>query len=328
MNWYKKAYVDGEWWITDTGDVLFADGDVGEYNHEMYVIEQILNSELGVELGEFDFSKTEEEELIQLGINQDAINVLRGKTDAREYGMKNLGWTRVADRYIQAWYLTGTVLKNIANGLYEAFGADAFKSTYVVESLSNGKNYSPVTYEAIDSGNPRNLLQYREWDVMNLRAKNKNWYKKAQFEDPPEWDFPEADHDYNPNWDYEVDPIPDQKLMQLSENIMNEINSDIIPQIGMGKAKASYVKNFKETDTLAKYVFGTAPHPVFVINLETIRSAAEEYKVDISVGIETTITHELGHAIQDWMGLSLDENQAEEFARTWHDFREIDNFWE
>jgi len=182
MNWYKKAQVYGEWWITDTGDVLYADGDVGDYNHEMYVIEQIVNEYFDTDLMNFDFASTSEEEMAKASVPQDAINVLRGRMDAREYGMKNLGWVRVSDKYIQSWYLTGTILKNIANGLYETYGTDAFRNKYVVESLSNGKNYSPVPYEAIDSGNPKNLLPYREWDPMNLKSSSLNWFKRSQVE--------------------------------------------------------------------------------------------------------------------------------------------------
>ena len=45
MNWFKKiSEVHGEWWIDDNGQAVFADGDVGEYNHEGYVIGVILSS--------------------------------------------------------------------------------------------------------------------------------------------------------------------------------------------------------------------------------------------------------------------------------------------
>ncbi len=38
-NWYKKAQLNGEWWIQD-GSAYFADGDVGDMNHEGMVIAQ------------------------------------------------------------------------------------------------------------------------------------------------------------------------------------------------------------------------------------------------------------------------------------------------
>ncbi len=183
MNWYKKAYVDGEWWITDTGEALYADGDRGDYNHEAYVFEQILGSYFDLDDPNtpdmYEFENMPEEELSQAGLSPEEIQVVYNQVDAREYAMKNWNWIRVADKYIQSWYLTSGILKNMANGLYDAYEADAFKNTFVISSMSNGKNYSPVPYEVIDSGSPRNLMQYLEFDPMNLRA-SMNWYKKAQ----------------------------------------------------------------------------------------------------------------------------------------------------
>jgi hypothetical protein len=158
-----------------------------------------------------------------------------------------------------------------------------------------------------------------------------NWYKRAQSE-PPQW-FPEAQHDYNPDWDYDV-VIPDEKLLAISEQVINEINTKMLPQIGMGKAKAAYVKN--EDGNLAKYVSGTAPYPVFVVDLEKIKKIAEQCAKDydfdceseINIGIRTTLFHEVGHAIQDWMGLEFDENEAEEFGIEYHETGDIWNFWD
>jgi hypothetical protein len=31
----------GEWWIDEGGDVMYADGDVGDMNHEMYVVDRL-----------------------------------------------------------------------------------------------------------------------------------------------------------------------------------------------------------------------------------------------------------------------------------------------
>jgi len=42
MNWYKivkLAQIQGEYWIDDSGQVMMADGDIGDYNHEAYAIE-------------------------------------------------------------------------------------------------------------------------------------------------------------------------------------------------------------------------------------------------------------------------------------------------
>jgi hypothetical protein len=155
-----------------------------------------------------------------------------------------------------------------------------------------------------------------------------NWYKIAQLEnEPTEWSFPEAEHDYNPNWDYKIDTIPDKSLVLISEEVMNDINQKLIPEIGMGKAKVAYIKNDK-TNAIARYIFGTAPYPVFVINLEAISREVEENGGNIGREIEMTLVHELGHAIQDWMNIEMEEDQAEEFAHIWQISRMIWNFWE
>jgi hypothetical protein len=39
-----------------------------------------------------------------------------------------------------------------------------------------------------------------------------------------------------------------------------------------------------------------------------------------------SIIHELGHAVQDAAGLTYDEDEAESFAREWHDWGEITEF--
>jgi hypothetical protein len=47
MNWYKSNFIklafSGEWWITEGGSAMYADGDIGDMNHEAYVVEGILS---------------------------------------------------------------------------------------------------------------------------------------------------------------------------------------------------------------------------------------------------------------------------------------------
>lgn len=156
-----------------------------------------------------------------------------------------------------------------------------------------------------------------------------NWYKKAQseFDESSEWSFPEADHDYDPAWDYDIESKPEEAFVKIVDEVMKEINEELIPQIGMGKAKEAYIKN-NAGDRMGLYIYGTAPHPVFAIDLEGIKKAVEEYGSNVGVAIETTLIHELGHAIQDWMGIPMDGHEAEEFAYQWSSYRQIDNFWE
>jgi len=153
------------------------------------------------------------------------------------------------------------------------------------------------------------------------------FFKIAQ--DEPEWSFPEAEHDYDPGWDYDVDESPDEELKAYTESVIEEINSKIMPVVDMEMAKAAYLT--LEDRGIAVYISGTAPYPVFGIDIKAIAKACEnmcgEYGgdvcVEVRIGIRSSLMHELGHAIQDWMDLPMDEEQAENFARIYCDTGEI-----
>jgi hypothetical protein len=38
----------GEYWITDSGDVIYADGDIGDMNHETIIIDQLTGTFLNI----------------------------------------------------------------------------------------------------------------------------------------------------------------------------------------------------------------------------------------------------------------------------------------
>ena len=51
MNWYRRlklAQIHGEWWIDDSGSAMYADGDVGDANHETHVIDAVLHKYLDI----------------------------------------------------------------------------------------------------------------------------------------------------------------------------------------------------------------------------------------------------------------------------------------
>lgn len=50
-----------------------------------------------------------------------------------------------------------------------------------------------------------------------------NWYKKAQYKDPPEWNYPEAEHDYDPSWDYEISYNPESAIVNYINQFVEEI---------------------------------------------------------------------------------------------------------
>ena len=121
----KTAFLDGDWWIID-GIAHFADGDVGDFNHEAYVIEYAQNLLMD---GEEDWESWKESKAIEIyeeikdncsedeayemrneaendpenfivnhmdevGLDSDTFFIANGNysQDPREWSMKNFGW--------------------------------------------------------------------------------------------------------------------------------------------------------------------------------------------------------------------------------------------
>jgi hypothetical protein len=140
----------GEWWIDDSGSTTFADGDVGDTNHEAYA----WNSFVGVDehqigelqdIGSFDpneldldefgihkltedgKSEEEIEEMDQKDIDEagwefleeEGVDIeflqwlLKTGKDARDFAMEKHGWIRVQNDNFQFWKLDDKTLKNI-----------------------------------------------------------------------------------------------------------------------------------------------------------------------------------------------------------------------
>ena len=207
MNWYKKAQTRGEWWIIDS-HANFADSDAGEMGHEGYVIDHVqrkyaydqftneyvdwdgFKKELALEAFEEEFGQRPNEQYYQkykdkmedlylkklkeMGITNEEYMIAEGQGDARDYGMKELGWVRVAGNNIQTYTLTSDDLKNIANGLYDINDELDENSDvpFNIEVSASGSFYTRVPYKLINDGSPSQIVQYRE-----VYAKKKNWYK-------------------------------------------------------------------------------------------------------------------------------------------------------
>jgi len=123
-------------------------------------------------------------------------------------------------------------------------------------------------------------------------------------------------HNYDPAWDYLI-ARPRKSQRELVGTIVSKIKKDLLPLI---KEFNDFTIAFiKDKDRLGQYVTGTHSEPVILMNLKEILQGCDEYEVDYHTGIETTITHELAHAIQDARGLSSNEKQAENFANQYND---------
>ena len=204
FNWYQRLklaevktaeFRGGEFWIQD-GQALFADGDIGDYNHEAYVIEMVQQSYNETNLDWDAFKKqiaqqqfqialndaeTPQEKLLvqekwneddgeeflmmalrELGMTNDEYSIAEGTGDARLYAIQHLGWQRLMGTNVETWTLTNNDLRNIANGLWSAYDEDVESETYDIDVHSPQMFFRDVPWEDISSEDVTNLLKYKD----------------------------------------------------------------------------------------------------------------------------------------------------------------------
>jgi len=184
----KASEFSGEFWLHDNS-AQFADGDIGDYNHEAYVIESVQREYAPDEFGDGEYvdwdgakaqivedyieSMDNEQETAEalarqkadpdeftwealrgLGMTNEQIEIAEGAGDAREYAMKEWGWKRLQGNNVETWTLTKGDMDEIAEGLYDAYNdavlsKDARFNIYVYKT---GRWYTDLTYAQISSG--------------------------------------------------------------------------------------------------------------------------------------------------------------------------------
>lgn len=152
-----------EFWINDSGQSLFADGDIGDQNHEGIVIDQILYNN-GIDPTMEDFNEMSDQELLSRGLSQEELDCVRGKIDARDYGMKHFGWARIMGTNAQVFSLSSKTMSNLADGWYEIFGEDAMNLNYTIEVGPPGQTiiYEDIPWVVIESDDISQLYEYLE----------------------------------------------------------------------------------------------------------------------------------------------------------------------
>ena len=108
----ERTNLVGEWWIDNHGEAMFADGDVGDMNHEAYVIQYLTNEFLNF----FGLDDQEKGDLSQY--EEDVADVLRSKgviTDENEEDFSNDPWN-----FVYEWLKTQNYMKDEGQ-LQEAF---------------------------------------------------------------------------------------------------------------------------------------------------------------------------------------------------------------
>ena len=193
--------LQGEFWLID-GTAVYADGDVGDINHEGMVIQQLMselldlvNDECGSRLDSEYVDMTKIEEVIRKHLDMDPmdrdqdkiqnfilgelqfpkikLDVINGQVGAREYGFEVLGWKRVAGTSVETQTLTDQDLKEIADGLWDAYDDAVEAGLFNIEVRGNGRYYDEVPWSAFKADKVAELQQYRRHlgKLIKLRIK-------------------------------------------------------------------------------------------------------------------------------------------------------------
>ncbi len=180
----------GEYWIDDSGKAMFADGDIGDTNHEMYVIDglasRLLNAmdidvddragsldgwrkEITAAMKEDEFEGDEDEFIKKTASHlwkdetqcNAAIACAWGQGDARKYGMQYDGWIRVAGHGFECWELDKDVLKRMGDGIYDAGHEDVDdEEIFEIYVHSTKTHYTDVPWRLICGEEPWKLRVY------------------------------------------------------------------------------------------------------------------------------------------------------------------------
>ena len=123
-NWLQKiAQLTEEDFIDEDGNSLAADGDIGDYNHDMRAMEHILGMSLDnmEELPSLSPEDLSQEQLNQIEANFPGFmeNVWTGKLLPKEFAVINMGWIRVIDSNFEVQNVDEGALGRIVDYIYE-----------------------------------------------------------------------------------------------------------------------------------------------------------------------------------------------------------------
>jgi len=171
----------GEWWIDSVGNTTFADGDVGDFNHEALAFEAALGVDDDALQGDQwlpqafvtaienrDFTSPEFVEfLLEHGANMEFVEWCRkGDCDAREYALEHMGWIRVKGDNFEVWRLTDDVLKSIqgsdiwenVEGDADIEGGEVPDDSVLIEELATRNHWTVPVAVLFDASGVRDLM--------------------------------------------------------------------------------------------------------------------------------------------------------------------------
>ena len=198
MNWYKRsllkiAHIRGEYWIQ--GGVAYgADTEINDTGHEGMAIQaaqerimdegddweewkqnvateafqeamsQAITPQQKQEVQDKWDDDNGEEFLMQAlrerGVDSKVYQLAEGYGDPRNLAMELWGWKILKGNQIQTWTITNEDLKDIADGVYDAYQEEAELATYEIEVMLTKKEFTAVLWDVISTGNSSLLLGY------------------------------------------------------------------------------------------------------------------------------------------------------------------------
>jgi len=129
---------------------------------------------------------------------------------------------------------------------------------------------------------------------------------------PVTYSLPEAIYGWRPiRRRFQIDYRPNRTVRAIvTELLRSEYLKELLDLAGQHKPKVVWSR--LPGTTLARYLSGSAPMAVFIIDSHKVARTARECDAPIVWGTESTVLHELGHAIMDDLGLAPGDAESEE----------------
>jgi len=197
------------------------------------------------------------------------------------------------------------------------FDADADEPTRCSKKDSRHGRYFPYTGE---TGIPAAVLQAAD----HLRSSSRVAKNKSFSDMVGEGSITET-HDYNPEWDYEVDEQghDEDEIMQYVNKAIEDVKREVLPVLGFQDMKVFFTPEGGLDGDVGKYIYGTSSYPVVGLDLRHTMDGVNFNEHAFFQQIRASLAHELAHAYQESRygedALYHDdlEDDAEAFAYNW-----------
>jgi hypothetical protein len=181
---FSNEGINGEYW-DQNGSLVYADGDIGDFNHEAIAIQSALGlivNEIGMYSDEFGFDdiisylkeeydwdseelkdkfielcdNSEEDDAVLMVIgdtpeNRELLNIAQGVGDARKFAVEKWDWIAIRGNSIEMQNLTRDNLKRLANVLEEVVDIEGFYDKLKSDVVSFLRNNQDEIFEPVKS---------------------------------------------------------------------------------------------------------------------------------------------------------------------------------